>query len=337
MNLIVSMAVGGHEVPDRWFRGIFPTEHETPVIDTSVPQSARVYDYLLGGKDNFAADREAGDRVIDAVPIVVTWCRLNRAFLARAVRFLVADCEIRQFLDIGPGLPSANNTHEVAQAIAPEARVMYVDNDPMVLAHARALLTGTTEGAVAYLDADVRDPDRIVRAASQALDLRQPVALMLLAVLQLIPDADKPYQVVGRLVDALPGGSYLALSHPPSDTLPGGVAEAAQQRFNALLCPGVSVTARSHDEVARFFSGLDIVPPGLVQAHQWRPEGDVAADGLASIWCAVARKPGTSRASGGGRGRGVPDRHRVRHQRGAALSRPPLRCRGPVPCWRRAL
>jgi len=248
-----------------------------------------VYDYLLGGKDNFAADRGAGDQMIEAVPIVVTGCRMNRAFLARAVRFLAGDCGIRQFLDIGTGIPSASNTHEVAQAIAPDSRVVYVDNDPIVMAHARALLTGTAEGAVAYLDADLRDPDRIVRAASQTLDLRQPVALMMLLVLHMIPDADEPHQAVARLVDALPGGSYLALSHPPSDILPQEVAQL-HQRLNARLGPGVSLTARSHDEVARFFSGLDMVPPGLVQVHQWRPEGDVAPDGLASTWCAVARK-----------------------------------------------
>ena len=260
------------------------------MIDTNVPHNARVLNYLLAGKDHFAADRAAAAQIIEAVPNVVTVARLHRAFLARAVRFLAADCGIRQFLDIGPGLPSASNTHEVAQAIAPEARVMYVDNDPIVLAHARALLTGTTEGAVAYLDADLRDPDRIVRAASQTLDFRQPVGLMMLAVVHMIPDADQPHQVVGRLVDALPGGSYLALSHLPSDILPEAMAQM-QQRLNALAAPGVSVTPRSHDDVARFFSGLDIVPPGLVQAHQWRPEDDVAADGLASTWCAVARKP----------------------------------------------
>jgi hypothetical protein len=249
-----------------------------------------VYNYLLGGKDHFAADREAGNQMIEAVPAVVKGCRLNRAFLARAVRFLAGDCGIRQFLDIGTGIPSPSNTHEVAQAIAPDARVMYVDNDPIVSAHARALLTGTTEGAVAYLDADLRDPDRIVRAAAQTLDFRQPVAVMMLLVLHMIPDADEPHQVVARLVDALPGGSYLALSHPPSDIRPEGVAQL-HQRLNARFSPGVSVTARCHEEVARFFSGLEIVPPGLVQVHQWRPEGDMAPDGLASIWCAVARKP----------------------------------------------
>jgi hypothetical protein len=276
-------------MPDQRFGGTFPTDGDTPGIDTSVAHAARVYDYFLGGKDNFAADREAGDQVIDAVPSVVTAFRRNRAFLGRAVRFLASECGIRQFLDIGSGLPSANNTHEVAQAIAPDALVMYGDNDPMVMVHARALLTGTTQGTVAYLDADLRDPDAIVRAASQTVNFRQPVALLMLAVLQLVPDVDKPYQVVKRLVDALPGGSYLALSHPPSDIESEGVA-LAQKRFNALLAPRASVTLRSHDEVARFLSGLDIVPPGLVQAHYWRPEGAVA-DGLASVWCAVARKP----------------------------------------------
>jgi hypothetical protein len=275
-------------MPDQRFGRIFPAEHETPAVDDTVAQPARVYDYLLGGKDNFAVDRAAGDQIIEAVPSAVTAARLNRAFLGRAVRFLVSECGIRQFLDIGSGLPSANNTHEVAQAIAPEAQVMYMDNDPMVMTHARALLTGTPPGAVAYLEADLRDPDRILPAASHRLDFREPLALMMLWVLELIPDVDKPYLVVGKLVDALPSGSYLALSHPASDILPEAVAQALP-RYNALLAPGVSVTVRSHDEVARFLSGLDIVPPGLVQAHQWRPDG-VVPDGLASTWCAVARK-----------------------------------------------
>jgi hypothetical protein len=277
-------------LPDAWFRGVFPAEHETPVIDTSVAQPARVYDYFLGGKDNFAADRAAGDELLATVPSAVTVARLNRAFLGRAVEFLVSECGIRQFLDIGTGIPAAGDTHEVAQAIAPEARVMYVDDDPMVMAHARALLTGTAEGAVAYLDADLRDPDRILRAASQALDFRQPVALLMLLVLDMIPDMDNPHQVVGRLMDALPGGSYLALSHAPSDIAPEGALEVLR-RFNALLAPGVSVTARSHGEVTRFFTGLDIVTPGLVQVHQWRPEDDEVPYRPTSIWCAVGRKP----------------------------------------------
>ena len=279
----------GCQLPDTWFRGVYGPVLETPVVDTSVAHSARVYDYLLGGKDHFAADRAAGDQMIAALPNVVTGSRMNRAFLARAVRFLVAECGIRQFLDIGTGIPSAGNTHEVAQAIAPQTRVVYADNDPIVLSHARALLTSTDAGAVAYLDADLRHTDDILRTAALTLDFRQPVALMMLMVLHMIPGADEPHQIVARFVDALPSGSYLVLSHPPSDILPEGVAQV-QQRLNAHLGPGASMTARSHSEVARFFDGMDMVPPGLVQVHQWRPDGDVDPNGPASIWCAVARK-----------------------------------------------
>src|SRR5215472_235076 len=212
-------------LPGNWFRGMTPEGDELIKIDASVAHSARVYDYLLGGKDNFAADREAGDQMIAALPNVVSGSRMNRAFLARAVRYLVADCGIRQFLDIGTGIPSAGNTHEVAQAIAPAARVVYVDNDPIVLAHARALLTGTPEGLVAYLHADLRDLDKILADAAGTLDFTQPVALMMLMVLHMIPDADDPHDIVARLLHALPPGSYLTLSHPPSDILPEDVAK----------------------------------------------------------------------------------------------------------------
>jgi hypothetical protein len=279
----------GGSLTENWFRGVIPARKEPVAFDTGVAHSARVYNYLLGGKDNFAADRDAGDQMAAALPNVVSGSRMNRAFLARAVRFLVADCGIRQFLDIGTGIPSANNTHEVAQAIAPGTRIVYVDNDPIVLAHARALLTGTPEGAVAYLDADLRRPDDIMQAASQTLDFHQPIALMLLMVLHMIPDADGPYQMVGRLVEALPTGSYLALSHPPSDILPEGVAEM-QRRLNERLGPEASMTARSRGEIARFFDGLQIVEPGLVQVHQWRPDGELDPSAPASIWCAVGRK-----------------------------------------------
>jgi hypothetical protein len=244
-----------------WFQGVIPTRNRPVGIDTSVAHSARVYNYLLGGKDYFAADRAAGDQMRMALPNVVSGSRMNRAFLARAVRFLVANRGIRQFLDIGTGIPSANNTHEVAQRIAPEARIVYVDNDPIVLADARALLTGTPEGAVTYFDADLRRPDDILRAASGTLDFHQPVALMLLMVLHMIPDADGPYQIVGRLLDAFPEGSYLALSHPPSDILPEGVAEV-QRRLNEHLGADASMTARSYGEIARFFDGLEIMVTG---------------------------------------------------------------------------
>jgi hypothetical protein len=266
-----------------------PEGDELIKIDTSVAHSARVYDYLLGGKDNFAADREAGDQMIAALPNVVSGSRMNRAFLARAVRYLVAACGIRQFLDIGTGIPSAGNTHEVAQAIAPQARVVYVDNDPIVLAHARALLIGTPEGLVDYLHADLRDPEQILSATASTLDFSQPIALMMLLVLHMIPDADGPHNIVGRLLSALPHGSYLALSHPPSDILPDNVAEV-QHRFNERLGAGQSMTARSRDEVARFFCGLELVPPGVVQVHEWRPDGPLDPDAPASVWCAVGRK-----------------------------------------------
>jgi hypothetical protein len=259
------------------------------VIDVRVAHPARVYNYLLGDKDNFAADRAAGEQMIRAVPNVAAASRMNRAFLARAVRFLAAECGIRQFLDIGTGMASHGNTHEVAQQIAPQTRVVYVDNDPIVLSHARALLTSTSEGAVACLDADLRQPDDIVLAAARTLDFQQPIAVMMLMILQLIPDTDQPHQIVARLAGALPAGSYLALSHPASDILPQAMAQM-QQRLNPHLGPGASVTARSHAQIARFLDAMHIAPPGLVQVHQWRPEHDPEPNPPAPIWCAVARK-----------------------------------------------
>ena len=275
-------------LPAEWPQEVASEWHAPIEIDTSVAHSARVYNYLLGGKDNFAADRDAGDQMIAALPNVVSGSRMNRAFLARAVRYLVTECGIRQFLDIGTGIPSASNTHEVAQAIAPQARVVYVDNDPVVLAHARALLTGTPEGSVAYVHADLREPGTILTAASDTLDFSQPIALMMLMVLHMIPDADNPHSIVGRLRNALPEGSYLALSHPPSDILAEGVAQV-QQRFNERLGKGQTMTARSRDDIARFFDGMELVPPGLVQVHHWRPDGPIDANAPASIWCAVGR------------------------------------------------
>jgi SAM-dependent methyltransferase len=273
-----------------WFRGGIRAAGESTVIDTSVAHSARVYNYLLGGKDNFAADRAAGDRMIEALPNVVSGSRMNRAFLARVVRYLVTERGIRQFLDIGTGIPSANNTHEVAQRIAPQTRVVYVDNDPVVLVHARALLTSEGEGEVGYLHADLRDTDYVLRAAARNLDFGQPVALMMLMVLHMIPDTDSPHRIVATILDALSPGSYLALSHPPSDILPEGVAEV-QRRFNESLGAGQSMTARSRAEVAHYFDGLDLVAPGIVQVHQWHPDREPDPDAPASIWCGVGRKP----------------------------------------------
>jgi hypothetical protein len=257
-------------------------------FDTSVAHPARVYDYWLGGKDNFAADREAAERVLAVTPGLRFRVRANRAFLARAVRYLVAEAGIRQLLDIGTGIPTANNTHEVAQATAPECRIVYVDNDPIVLAHARALLTSSPEGATAYIDADLRNTPAILEAAQATLDFSQPIALMLLGILHLVSDDEDPYAIVARLLAALPSGSYLAISHPASD-INAGQAEA-QRRYNERV--STPQTMRTHAEVCRFFEGLSLVPPGVVYVHTWRPDvGDDPAGEVASAHGGVARKP----------------------------------------------
>ena len=261
---------------------------ERRAIDTTVAHSARVHDYWLGGKDNFAADREAGDAVMEAYPGIVMSVRANRAFLARAVRFLAAEAGIRQFLDIGTGIPAANNTHEVAQAAASNCRVVYVDYDPVVLTHARALLTSSTPGAIDYIDADLRDPQAILRHAARTLDFSRPVAVMLIAIMHLIVDEDDPYGLVGQLLGAVPGGSYLALSQVASDIQAEQMAEAAR-RYNRLA----RETQRHRDraEVARFFDGLDLIEPGLVPVQQWRPASDLEARARSAMWGGVARKP----------------------------------------------
>jgi hypothetical protein len=271
-----------------WFSGIFHGRRKAAEIDTTVAHPARVYDYWLGGKDNFAADRVAAERVLAISPGLRFRVRANRAFLARVVRLLATDCGIRQFLDIGTGIPTANNTHEVAQAAAPSSRIVYVDNDPIVLAHARALLTSSPEGATSYLEADLREPDVIIEAASRALDFHQPVALMLLGVLHLIQDSEEPYQIVARLVDALPSGSYLAISHPASD-IHANQAEV-QKRYNERV--STPQTLRSHAQVCRFFDGLQLVPPGVVYVHTWRadPDDEPPAE-MVSAWGGMARKP----------------------------------------------
>ena len=256
-------------------------------IDTTIAHPARVYDYWLGGKYNYPADREAAERVLAVTPGLRLRVRANRAFLARAVRYLAGEAGIRQFLDIGTGIPSADNTHQVAQAVAPSARIVYADNDPIVLAHARALLASGPEGATQYVHGDLRDPAPILAAAAQTLDFDQPVALMLLGILHLVQDSEDPYQIVTGLMDALPAGSYLALSHPASDIHPGQAE--AQKRYNERV--STPQTLRSRDEVARFFTGLDLVPPGLVYVHTWRPgPADLAATDAASAYGGVARK-----------------------------------------------
>jgi O-methyltransferase involved in polyketide biosynthesis len=252
-------------------------------IDTTVPHSARVWNYWLGGKDNFAADRALGEQIRGVFPNIVDVALASRAFLARAVRHLAGEAGIRQFLDIGTGLPTADNTHEVAQRIAPQARIVYVDNDPLVLVHARALLTSTPQGCTDYVEADVRDPGTILRAAAGTLDLDRPVALMMLGILGNVADHDEARSILSRLIDAVPPGSYLVLNDG-ADTDPAHVA--AQRAANEA---GHPYHLRRPDQLARFFDGLDLVEPGLVPTSRWRPEVDAPAE--LPVFCGVARKP----------------------------------------------
>jgi trans-aconitate methyltransferase len=265
-------------------------QYEAPAgIDTSRAHQARIYDYWLGGEDNFAVDREAAQQALAAYPGLRRGVQAQRAFLARAVEYLAGTAGVRQFLDIGTGIPTANNTHEVAQSVAPEARIVYVDNDPMVLAHARALLTSAQPGATSYLDADVRDTETILSAAADLLDFRQPVALLLIGILQLIPDEDNPRAIVANLVEAIPPGSWLAVFHPASDILSDQIGEAAR-RVSARSAG--RTTLRSRAEVTRFFDGLQLMDPGLVQVHRWQP-GLAAPDDGEEVagYAGLARKP----------------------------------------------
>jgi O-methyltransferase involved in polyketide biosynthesis len=258
-------------------------------FDPTVAHPARVYDYWLGGKDNFEADRIAGEETIAAYPAIRASARANRAFLARSVRYLAGEQGLRQFLDIGTGLPTASNTHEVAQSVAPEARVVYVDNDPLVLSHARALLTSSPQGVTAYLDADLRDTDYILELAADTLDFTKPVAIMLLAILHYIPDLDEARRTVAALVGAVPPGSYLTISHAASDIAPEQMAEM-EKILNEHLAEGNHV-GRPREVVARFFDGLDLVEPGVVKVTQWHPRSRTEAQGPTTLWGGVARKP----------------------------------------------
>jgi S-adenosyl methyltransferase len=261
---------------------------ESASLDTGVAHVARVYNYWLGGSANFAADREAADQAMAAYPDLALSVRANRAFLARTVRWLARQEGIRQFLDIGTGIPAANNTHEVAQAEAPECRVVYADHDPIVLAHARSLLTSTPEGATDYLNADLREPGRIVTEAARTLDFRQPVAIVLMAVLQFIPDEEGPREIVAQLLDAVPGGSYLVVSHPASDIDAESMAEMAK-RLNRLMSQ--RVVLRGHAAVTGFFDGLELARPGVVRIPEWRPDSPAEAASPATMWGGAGRKP----------------------------------------------
>jgi hypothetical protein len=256
-------------------------------LDTGVAHVARVYNFWLGGTDNFAADRAAGEAAMRAFPAISASARSNRAFLARAVHFLAEQAGVRQFLDIGTGIPSANNTHEVAQAAAPDAKVLYVDKDPIVNAHARALLASRPEGSTSYVEADLRDPERIIEAAHAELDLSQPVALMLMAILHHIGEDNDPYRIVATLMAALPAGSYLTISHPASDIDAEAMANMAAS-LNQTMAE--IVILRDREAVSRFFDGLELVDPGLVQASKWRPASEEEANRPAALWAGVALK-----------------------------------------------
>jgi O-methyltransferase involved in polyketide biosynthesis len=262
-----------------------PRSH--PTFDTSVAHIARVYDYLLGGKDNYEADRKAGDAAIEAYPHTVSSVRANRAFLTRVVRFLAGEAGIRQFLDIGTGIPTVGNTHEVAQSVAPEARVLYVDYDPVVLAHARALMASNPAGATNYVDADLRDTSKILERAAGTLDFTQPVAVMLIGILHFIGDEDQPYDIVSRLLDAVPPGSYLAISHMASDISAAQVATAKARLDEMMYQQG---HYRTQAEVVRFFDGLELVEPGVVPIQKWRPDSEMEAQRAAVLWGGVGRK-----------------------------------------------
>jgi hypothetical protein len=254
----------------------------------SVAHVARVYDYLLGGKDNFAADREAAEQAMRINPDIVSTARANRAFLVRTTSYLARQAGLRQFLDIGTGMPTNRNIHEVAQSIAPRSRVVYVDHDPIVLTHARALLTSAPEGVTDYLEADLREPGKILAEAAQTLDFSRPVAIMLIAVLHLILDRDDPYDLVGQLVDAVVPGSYLVISHAASD-LDTGAMISMTNRLNELMAQ--QAVPRTHREVAAFFAGLNLVEPGLVPIPEWRPASVSDTAVRAQMWGAIGRKP----------------------------------------------
>ncbi|WP_372443597.1 SAM-dependent methyltransferase [Nucisporomicrobium flavum] len=266
------------------------TGSELPAtLNTEVAHSARLWNYLLGGKDNFAADREAAEYALALMPELVQSARANREFLGRAVRHLAGEAGIRQFLDIGTGLPTANNTHEVAQGTAPDSRIVYVDNDPMVLVHARALLTSTPEGATDYVDADARDVERILDQAAATLDFTEPVAIMLLGIVNFLVDDEQAHAVVRRLLAAVPPGSYLVMSHPTEEVNGPAVRESMRQWNASGAAP---IAARSPKQIAAFFDGLELLEPGIVTCTAWRP--DPRHPGITdqvSEYAGVGRKP----------------------------------------------
>jgi hypothetical protein len=273
--------------------GVEPGDGESAGrLDISVAHPARIYGYWLGGKDYFPADRKAAEEVMRLRPQVVASARANRAFLGRVVRYLAVDCGISQFLDIGTGLPAPGSTHEVAQRATPGTKVVYCDNDQLVLTHARALLTSTDQGTCGYVDADLREPQTIVAQAAQTLDFTQPVAILLLAVVHFVADADDPAGQVAALASALAPGSYVAISHLTGDFAPEQVA-AATAAYNTQV--PVPVTARTHAQVTGLFGGLPLLAPGVVPVTEWRPEVGDPFGQPADLHGGVARIPRRAR------------------------------------------
>ncbi|MDL4775313.1 SAM-dependent methyltransferase [Actinomadura xylanilytica] len=263
----------------------------TPELDTTVPHSARVWNHLLGGKDNYEADQRAAEQFRAVFPQIVDIALADRAFLGRSVRYLAGEAGVRQFLDIGTGLPTMDNTHEVAQRTAPDSRIVYVDNDPLVLVHARALLTGTPEGACDYIHADLRDPGEILEKAAATLDLARPVAIMLLGVVHFVQDDGEARRLLARLLDAVPSGSHLVITHATLDFDEGRTAQAqAQADWNEKSAN--PMVPRTREQFTRFFDGLELLPPGVVSMSRWRPEHTPwgSPDEVAG-YAAVARKP----------------------------------------------
>ena len=258
-----------------------------PAIDSTVAHNARVWDYWLGGKDNFEVDRQTGDRIREMFPVISDVAGTSRQFLRRVVRYLAGEAGIRQFLDIGTGLPTADNTHQVAQDIAPDSRVVYVDNDPLVLVHARALLTSNPGGVTDYVDADVHDPAGILAGAARTLDLGRPVAVMMLGILNFVLDDDEARRIVTHLMDAVPGGSYLAVTHPTVE-MHGEMNVPAMAFWNERATP--RIRARTRADLAALLDGLELIEPGLVSCPRWRPDGSEEPPET-PLWAALARKP----------------------------------------------
>ena len=251
-------------------------------LNVEVPHSARIWNYLLGGKDNFESDRAAADAVLAQMPDIRTFAVAGREFLNRAVTFLARDAGIRQFLDIGTGLPTANNTHDLAQGVAPSSKIVYVDNDPLVLVHARALLTSHPDGTTSYIDADVREPEKVLRAAAETLDFAQPIAVVMIGILGHVPDSDDPAGIVRTIVDALPSGSYLVINDSITTPVNDSAVETAQSK-------GANYHLRSIEQITAFFDGLELVEPGVISTPLWRPSSDSTPQEIA-VYCGVARK-----------------------------------------------